>query len=180
MVKLYPIVGAEYTGKTSVVERLGELGYHTTQDPSKDIFEEWDNNVQFRNPYFWGELDTLARNIWRAHYKIEEAILRESEKSVPVFMDGASANIIAHQIQHHGMAKVYDVHSHNYNKYEKVFFLEQLVDQIPKSLNQAQEWRINFDQKAFLSAYRRDLNYEVVEVPVMSVQERATFILENL
>ena len=170
--KWYVITGAPSSGKTTIISRLSKLGYQTIPEAARVLIDKEISEGRTLEEIRRDELD-FQRKVLKMKIEIENKI----SKDKIVFFDRGVPDTIAYY-------KLYGFNLEEVLKfckertYKKIFFLEPL----PFEKDYA---RIEDEDKAkklnnlFKMAYI-DLGYDVISVPIISVDERVKLILSNL
>lgn len=175
------ITGGPSSGKTSVINRLKELGYKTVPEAAEELIEEERAKGKKTEDIRVSE-EEFTKLVF---YKKLEKETRLSAGSL-TFLDRGLPDTIAY-----GQADKYDISYAlndprlNVNKYKKVF----LLDLVP-----FEQTEIRIEDKAFaervdqeLSDAYKSLGYDVVRVPALpgatlkeKVDTRTQFLLQSL
>jgi predicted ATPase len=170
--KWYVITGAPSSGKTTIINQLSGLGYHTCVETARMLIE-----IELSKGK---KLEEIRKNEIEFQKKVFETKVK-LEKKLPkdkiVFLDrGLPDSIAYYQLYEHETKEILEVCKKKI--YKKIFFLELLQFKKDHVRTEDRERTIklnNLLKKAYL-----DLGYEVISVPRMSVKERVEFILSNL
>lgn len=169
------VTGAPGSGKTSVLNILAARGFSIVAEPAREIIAEQrainGEGIYDRNPFLFKEL-MLSRMI--ANYKSQD------DARSDVIFDRGMPDIIAYsdcfELDRGSELKASEV----YLYHEVVFFLpswrEIYVNDKDRliSFEDAEKFGENLKQ------IYTTLNYQVINVPLVSPEERCEFILENL
>jgi predicted ATPase len=168
----YIITGAPCSGKTSVISALDQQGYRVVHEVARAyIDEELQKGKSLKqikaDPY------QFENHIFLTKLKIE-ASLPENEI---VFLDRAVPDSIAY-FKLEGLDPGQPVEKSKLVRYKRVFQFERLafLEDGVRSEDSLLAERID----TLLKDSYRKLNYEIVRVPAISVEERTKFILERL
>ncbi|MBK8659035.1 MAG: ATP-binding protein [Bacteroidetes bacterium] len=169
----YVITGGPSSGKTTLINRLKELGYKTTEEIARHYMD-----IQRENGHPVEEVRSHQNEfqlaVLRMQVEVEQQLLPEEV----VFLDRAIPDAHAyyhflHIPEHPELAKALENVS-----YKKVFILDclPLVNDYARVENEEAQLKIHEELIAVYEA----LPFPVVRVPVLSVEERVAFVLNNL
>jgi predicted ATPase len=170
--KWYVITGAPCSGKTTVLECLNKMGYQTVPEAAR-VFVDEEIRKGRKNEEVKYDMLKFQRNV---------LIMKlNSEKKMPkdriIFFDRGLPDSIAY-FEHYNFNVNEVLRFCKEKSYRKVFLLERL----PFEKDYA---RIENDdaaarlQELLRKAYS-GLGYEIVEIPIMTVEERVKMILSNI
>ncbi len=168
------ITGAQCTGKTSVIENLKELGYHTLPEAARAVIEEQEKIKSNALP-------------WKDKLAFQNLVLKkqiEQERSIPenaeiVFLDRGIPDGIAYlRVAGIPVPEEYYFAAEKY-RYDSVFLLEELPFYENDNARKESPDERKIIQREIKNVYE-ELGYRVVEVPFMSVEERVRYILEKI
>ena len=167
----YVLTGAPSSGKTTVLERLAQHGYHTIPDAGRIIIEE-----HLRKGISLQELmadsEPFAKKSFRRRLEMEAS----APKDRTVFFDRGIPDSVAYY-KLWGL-NIREVEGIGRGRYRKAFFFEQLpLQQEGVRTEDAETARILNDSLLWVYS---NLGYEIVNVPAISVEERVQLILSNL
>jgi predicted ATPase len=166
------ITGAPSSGKTVTIELLTEKGFKTHEEGARQYMEEeLAKGVTIEE--IRGDAIALQRSIFDNQLKIESLLIPEEF----IFLDRGSPDSLS-------FSRVFGLDPNEFLprcfhfRYASVFMLDPLPYQTDGLRFEDETLPIFLDEW-----HVRDYNalgYDVVRVPVLSVEERVTFILENL
>ena len=168
----YVLTGGPCAGKTTTIDELARRGHPVLAEPARLIIDEKlaaGHTIQ----EIVGNTDWLPSVVRRAH--AQESLVPKDEL---FFFDRAMPDSLAYYKLSNRPVDEFFVRAMSEIRYRKVFLLD-LVDY------RTDEARSETPEQAMIihgqirEAYI-DQGYEIVEVPVMPVSERADFILANL
>lgn len=168
----YVITGGPCSGKTTMINELSKLGYHTVPELARVLI---DREIKNGNP-----LEEIRRD--ESEFQKRVLLLKiEIENKVPkkkiVFFDRAIPDSIAYY-------KILGINPKNLiktckrKKYRKVFFLEQLPFEKDYARTENTE-DANKLSKLLFECYS-ELGYEIVKIPVLPVKNRLKIILSHV
>ena len=168
MIKRFIITGGPATGKSSIIEYFQQIGYSCFEEVSRDIIQE--QNIQ-----------TSAKN-----FDFEYAVFQDRKKQYLSatklhFFDRSMLDGLAYmKLQNIPIPQqmLTDVKTHRYEL--KVFIApswEEIYHQDSERLEIFEE-AINIDK--FLRHTYQSFGYELVEIPLTTVEERVKFILSQI
>ena len=163
--KRYVITGGPCSGKSTLVDAIKERGFLTVDETAREFLKE--------NPGIRGR--DLVMGVFRRQIEEESALERYPNE---VFLDRGLVDVAAYsrfwlgevprEIQEAGLSC----------RYQKVFALDRLPfvsDGIRVEKNDAEAERIH---RLIIQTYKEH-GYEPLGVPVMSLRERADFVINN-
>lgn len=167
----YVLTGGPCAGKTTTLDEISKRGYPILAEGARLEIEEGLARGETLEQIRSG--DWLQRVVKR-QFSIEQAVPRDK----PFFFDRAVPDSVAY---YKFLGAEEDTVLRNALKdaaYRKVFLLDLLAFQRDGARNESPEEAKKIENLLF-DAYR-GLGYEVIRVPVMSVEKRVDFILANL
>ena len=168
----YVITGAPSSGKTSVICELERLGYRVVHEVARAFIDE---ELKKGKTIKQIKADELAfeRHILYKKIKIEESL----PKKEIIFLDRAVPDSIAY-FKSAGLNPNEPVKKSKLVRYKKIFLFKRLEfekDRV-RSENQLKAAEIEL----LLEKAYQMLDYDIVYVPVLSIQKRTDFILQHL
>jgi len=168
----YVITGAPSSGKSSVICELERLGYRVVHEVARAFIDE---ELKKGKTIEQIKADELAfeRHILYKKIKIEESL----PKKEIIFLDRAVPDSIAY-FKSAGLNPNEPVKKSKLVRYKKIFLFERLEfekDRV-RSENQLKAAEIEL----LLEKAYQMLDYDIVYVPVLSIQKRTDFILQHL
>jgi len=167
----YVLTGGPSCGKTTLIKKLKELGYHTIPEAARVLIDEYESR------------GIPAKELRKDENFFQNKVLQmkiENEDKAPkneiVFFDRGVPDSIAYfQIDSMDTEKIKAISK---NRYKKIFFLEKLPFEEDYARTEDQETVEKLNQ-LLLECYE-NLEYEIIFLPVVSVEERVEIILSNL
>ncbi|MEJ2659057.1 MAG: ATP-binding protein [Desulfobacterales bacterium] len=149
------ITGAPCSGKTAVIQELEQLGYPVVHEVARAYIDE---RLKTGETITGIKSDILSfeRHILYKKIEIEQAL----PKNETVFLDRAVPDSIGYYMQE-GLNPADPIQKSKFWRYEHIFFFE----------------RIHF--KKDLVRSENEKGYDIIVVPLLSVKQRAGFILKN-
>jgi len=168
----YVITGAPSSGKTSVICEIERLCYRVVHEVARAFIDE---ELKKGKTIEQIKADELAfeRHILYKKIKIEESL----PKKEIIFLDRAVPDSIAY-FESAGLNPNEPVKKSKLVRYKKIFLFERLEfekDRV-RSEDEAKTAELEF---LLMNAYQM-LGYDIVHVPVLSIQKRTDFILQHL
>ena len=164
--------GAPSSGKTTTILALSRKGLRIVPEVARAHVE-----MELAR----GHPLSSIRGDQRAFQASVIALLIERESrlppSAPVILDGALPGCSAHSRLHH-LHGLTDPLAMHVRRYAHIFLLDRLPFEKDHVRTENEEMAIFLD-RAIEDAYR-SLGYFPIRVPIMTPQERATFILERM
>ena len=171
-VKRYIITGGSGSGKSSIIKELQAKGYACYPEISRTLIKEQQACGGELLP--WKNMEGFAVECFNRMHK---QLMNQHES--PVFFDRGIPDIIAYlksrdlpvRFDYAGYASYYNSQVFICPPWQEIFVNDQ---QRPESFEQSK--RIH----QLLQKIYRNLNFKVIEVPRLSVNERANFILSYI
>ncbi len=169
----YVITGGPSSGKTSVINLLQKRGYKIVPEAARVFIDQEISKgksiqeLRKDEASFQGEI--LSRKI-----QIESQLPPEEI----VFLDRAVPDTVVYSLISGVNTKEIQDLCHIEGIYKKVFLMDQLpfMEDYARTEDTATAVRLSF----LLGKVYKDLDYEVISVPILPVEERVAFILERL
>ncbi len=167
----YVLTGGPSSGKTTLLNELGKLGYYTVPEAARRII---DDNIA--NGISSGELRKDAAAFQKQVLELKLKTERKTPKSRIVFFDRGVPDSMAYyeflNLDMHGLKKLAK------DRYRRVFFLEQLPYKKDYARTESKKMASNISRLLF-RAYK-NLGYSIVSLPAVPVEERLSLVLANL
>ena len=168
--KVCILTGASCCGKTTMIKHFEALGYPVMHEASREILSEGKLHPA-RNPF------KFQAEVAKRHLAREEKLRAENRGEI-AFLDRGVYDGLAFS-KHFGLKKL-PAQLNRHIHYDVAFFLEALPmfekDAIRVEADKSEALKI---QKLIRKVYQKK-NVPCVDVPVMSVEQRAEFILNQL
>lgn len=168
----YVITGVPCSGKTAVICKLEQLGYRVVHEVARAyVVEELEKGRTIE--MIKADILTFEQHILSRKMAIEELL---SEYEV-VFLDRAIPDSIAYY-NLAGLVSEEPIKKSKIKRYNKIFFFERLTferDSI-RLENDKTATKLNI----LLEQGYRMIGYDIVRVPLLSVDDRVDFILKLL
>ena len=168
----YVITGAPCSGKTSVINALEQKWFRVVHEVARAyIDEEMQKGKSLRQ--IKADRYQFENHIFLTKLKIESSLPQNDV----IFLDRAVPDSIAY-FQFDGLDPGQPIEKSKLVRYKKIFLFERLdfLEDGVRSEDDLLAERID----NLLEAAYRELNYEIVRVPAISVEDRTAFILERL
>ena len=169
----YIITGAPCSGKTTVIQCLASLGYVTLPEVSRNLID-----TEMRKGRTAMEIRAndakFQKRVFRAKVDAERKILPEQI----IFIDGGAIPSSVAYYQVAGLDPTLVIEESKKTKYRKIFFFEQLP--FEKDYARVEDEKTASDLNKLLYNTYLELGYNIVRVPLISVEERVKFILNNI
>lgn len=158
--------GGPCSGKSSLLEEIGKMGYNTLEEVARKVLTERNGEKLGKN-----EQELRQREIYRRQLDEEKRI----DKRSITFLDRSKIDVIAY-------CKFFGIDFGFVNidlrEYDLVFFLEALpFEDDGLRIETAKE--AGKISNILLETYTK-LGFEVVLVPVMPLDERADFVINHI
>ena len=168
----YVITGAPCSGKTSVINALERQGFRVVHEVARAYIDAEIKKGK-RLQQIKADRYQFENHIFLTKLKIEESLPQNDI----IFLDRAVPDSIAY-FQLEGLDPAQPTEKSKLVRYKKIFLFEKLafLEDGVRAEDDLLAERID----NLLEAAYRELNYEIVRVPAISVEERTAFILERL
>ena len=167
----FVLIGGPGVGKTTLLEHLGAAGYSTVREAARDIIDEQLRLGTDLLP--WKDQPAFQRRVLALQLEREM-----SAKGQVVFMDRGTPDGIAY-LRAQGLGVFRELLEHSRGRYEVAFLVEPL-NRYRADPVRREDRDVAARLHLVVEATYRDLGYELVEVPAMSVEERSAFVIEYL
>ena len=158
-------------GKTTLIDHLGSLGFATVREAARDVIEE--QALLGSDVLPWRNQSVFQRHVFNLQLE------REATASGPiVFMDRGIPDGVAY-LRAYGLSVFRDMLVQSRARYDGVFLVEPhgvYADDPQRRENSEQALILH---KVLGTTYR-DLGYELIIVPAMSVTRRARFVVDRV
>ena len=169
----YVITGSASCGKTTLINALAKMGYLTVTEAARTVIDEGIKNGKTVEEIRKDEIE-FQRKVLELKIKIE----KDLPKDKIVFFDRGIPDTIAY-------LQVYDIDTRDVIKfckekktYRKIFMLERLP--LEKDYARVEDDKTLNKIQALLRKAYSDLGYVIINVPVMSLEDRIKLILSNI
>ncbi len=169
--KKFVFTGGPGTGKTSTLAILAERGYNTMPEAAREIIDREQKNGSDLLP--WKNHEGFQKLVAQRQNEIEEA-----QTSGDIFLDRSLVDGYAYSIFNKapGPQIILDKGK---NRYDKVFFFEQLPMYVTDGHRVEDIETAKVLHEMTRQAYIT-FGYEIIDVPVMSPEERADFVIQKV
>ncbi|MGB2688224.1 MAG: ATP-binding protein [Desulfobacterales bacterium] len=166
------ITGAPCSGKTAVIRELEQLGYPVVHEVARAYIDE---RLQNGEAIARIKTDILSfeRHILYKKIAIEQSLL----KGETVFLDRAVPDSIGYYILE-GLDPDDPIQKSRLWRYKKIFFFDRIP--FEKDPVRSEDDKIASRLDGLLKESYRMLDYEIIFVPLMTVNERVGFILKHV
>ena len=183
--KKYIITGGPYSGKSSVLNLLEEMGIHVLHETARLIIRE-DQEKKKSDPaydflYPWDDQKVFCRRCHKRQLEREKELTGDIAVLDRSIIDNlAYAAVAGIELDR----EIYrDIARAGYEK--KVFYLDQLENYRPDDQRKDSEKQVKAVHEALHKVYSR-LGFEIIQIPVFSdnkeanIRKRAEFILKYI
>jgi predicted ATPase len=166
------ITGAPCSGKTAVIHMLEQRGYQVVHEVARAYI---DNELMKGKTLLEIKSDEWAFE----HHILMEKVRIEStlKKDEIIFFDRGVPDSIAYY-KLNGLDSVEPFQKSGAVRYQNVFFLERLLF-LPDPVRSENEQTARRLGRLIEESYQ-SLGYDLIQVPLLSVEERTQFVLERL
>jgi len=166
------ITGAPCSGKTAVICELERRGYPVVHEAARAYIhselEKGKTMAQIK-----GDISAFERHI--LYQKIE--IERSLSKDATVFLDRAIPDSIGYYLLE-GLNPDDPIQKSGRWRYKNIFFFERITFEIDTVRSEDDEIAAALD--GLLKKSYQMLGYEIISVPLMTIEDRVDFILKHL
>lgn len=166
------ITGAPCSGKTAVIRELEQLGYPVVHEAARAYIDE---RLQYGESISRIKADILSfeRHILYKKFAIEASLLKEET----VFLDRAIPDSIGYYILE-GLDPEEPIQKSRLWRYKSIFFFDRIL--FERDPVRSEDDKIASRLDGLLKESYRMLGYDIIVVPLMSVETRVNFILSHL
>ncbi|MCK4860201.1 MAG: ATP-binding protein [Candidatus Omnitrophica bacterium] len=168
----YVITGGPSSGKTTIISRLSEKGYYVVPEAARILI---DNELALGKSL--EEIRINELEFQRKVLKLKIEIESKTPQDKIVLFDRAMPDSIAYYKVCEGNADEV-MRFCKEKRYKKIFFLEQLP--FEKDYARIEDEMLANKLSMLLKQAYMDLNYDVVSVPPVDVDERLKLILSEI
>jgi predicted ATPase len=168
----YVITGAPCSGKTSVISRIEQLGYRVIHETARAYINEELNKGRTLDG-IKADMSLFEHNIFYKKLDIEASL---PEKAI-IFLDRAIPDSIAY-FRFAGLDPKEPEKKSAEIRYRKIFLFDRLRIKQDEVRNENEENSILIDR--LIEETYLNLGYKITRVPVLPLERRVDFILENL
>jgi len=166
------ITGAPCSGKTAVIRELEQLGYPVVHEVARAYIDERLQNGE-TIARIKADILSFERHILYKKIAIEASLLKEET----VFLDRAVPDSIGYYILE-GLDPDDPIQKSRLLRYKKVFFFDRIP--FEKDPVRSEDDKIAEKLDGLLKEGYRMLDYEIILVPLMTVNERVRFVLKHV
>ncbi len=168
----YVITGAPCSGKTAVIRELEKLGYPVVHEVARAYIDEKLQNGE-TIPRIKGDILSFERHILYKKIEIERSL----SKDETIFLDRAIPDSIGYY-NLEGLDPADPFQKSTFWRYKKIFFFERIPFEQDPVRSEDDEIASRLD--GLLKESYRMLDYEIIVVPLETVNARVNFILNHL
>jgi predicted ATPase len=166
------ITGAPCSGKTAVICELERRGYPVVHEAARAyIHEELQKGKTMAQ--IKGDILAFERHILYQKIEIEQSL----SKDATVFLDRAIPDSIGYYLLE-GLNPDDPIQKSGLWRYKNIFFFERITFEIDTVRSEDDEIAAALD--GLLKKSYQMLGYEIISVPLMTVEDRVDFILKHL
>jgi predicted ATPase len=168
----YVVTGAPSSGKTTLVKELERLGYRVVHEVARNYIE-----AQMQRGRTLEEVRADERSFETYLLNTKVAIEATLPKDEVIVFDRAIPDSIAY-FQAAGLDTVEAVEKSPRNQYRKIFLLDRLPYKTDHARIEDKDTAVKLDQR--LEQSYKMLGYDVIRIPVMSIQDRLEIVLREI
>ncbi len=175
-IKKIAITGGPASGKTSIINQLMSKGHVCMEEISREITLKAQNDgvdqLFLKDPIWFSEQLLEARK--------KQFIDADTANSPFVFLDRGLPDVIAYLDYIGSNYSEVFIDSCKKYKYDKVFILMPWKDIYVQDNERYETFEQAAEIHKFLTKWYTNFNYELIEVPQSTLQNRVNFILNNI
>ena len=173
----YIITGGPGVGKTTLLRELENRNFTCVDETAREIIREQVLTSGQALP--WKDSDLYLKLMFER--SVEAFRKSEKQERGIIFFDRAIPDSLTYaEIIGSSQSESMEFYAWNFRYNPKVFFLQPWKEIYETDEERKQSWEeAVFSAKLNASVYQR-FGYTIVEVPNVSVQERADFVLKNI
>lgn len=178
-IPFYIITGGPGVGKTTVLQEFKKRGYEVVPEIARELIKEQQAMEGEALP--WKDKKRYVELMFQRSVESFEQVIKNFQGKAPVFFDRGFLDALCYASLagiHMGQEMITYADTKKYNAH--VFILPPWKDIYRTDAQRKQGWNeAVFSYNTMIQTYRR-YDYELVEVPLAPVHERADFILEHI
>lgn len=167
----YVITGGPCTGKTTLINELAKLGYSTVQEAARMILKAEQQKPNGMLP--WTNLSGFQNLIFKKQIELEDIV-----SGTPVFLDRGLFDNIAYCLKGNIEIPKELMNYAKTKRYTKIFLPDPLPYQ--KDSERKEDPKEAKEIHELIERVYRDLNYEIIAVPVLPPQKRAEYLIKHI
>jgi len=166
------ITGAPCSGKTAVIRELEKLGYPVVHEVARAYINKRLKTGETIDR-IKADILSFERHILNKKIEIEQSLFKKET----VFLDRAVPDSIGYYILE-GLDPDDPIQKSRLWRYKKIFFFDRIC--FEKDPVRSEDDKIASRIDGLLKESYRMLGYEIIFVPLMTVNERVSFILKHV
>lgn len=166
----YVITGGPNSGKTTTIEDLSKLGYNIVPEYARQLID--------RNLAKGRKLEKMRKDEIEFQNKVLKGKLileKEIPKNKTTFFDRGVPDSLAYYVLHKAKFSK-ELWERCKNRYKRVFLPDMLPYKKDYARNESKQNALKIHQ--LIKKTYEELGYEIVKIPVMSVEDRTKMILK--
>ncbi len=171
----FVITGAPGTGKTSLLKNLRASGYQGNDEPARKILSEQlavdGPGLPSKNPQLF---------IQMMQKESINLFLQSDSFTGPVFFDRGLPDLVAYALRFGVDTSEFENTAKSYAYNPTVFILSPWKDIFINDSERKLSFEMSLAFHQLITKAYKDLKYQLVEVPMASIQERAQFIRDRV
>ena len=168
----YVITGAPCSGKTAVINGLEQKGYQVIHEVARAYIDEQLQKGQSISQ-IKADILSFESNILYKKIEIEQSL---TENTI-IFLDRAVPDSIAYYMLE-GLNPDDAIHKSKLTRYKRIFLFERLGFEKDDVRSEDEKIAVQLDH--LLQKSYDMLGYDIIHVPLISVEKRIDFILKNI
>lgn len=171
----YILSGAPGSGKSTIIKQLSNNDYICIDEPAREIIAE-QKSIDAQGLYNKDKKLFLELMLSRSIYNFRR--LNGNEKSI--IFDRGIPDMIGYaqlfEVDNSSSLKASKVYTYN----KKVFFLPSWKDIYSNDEDRTMSFETAKDFGVLIRNAYIDLGYEIIDIPLVNIDERAKFIIDNI
>jgi predicted ATPase len=172
MPKIYVLTGGPGTGKTTILNELAKKGFKTFPEAARTISETDD---RFKGQSSQG---TDVKEFQKAIFELQKEQIGSCDNETIIVDRSFGDSIAYYKIRGIEIPKEFLEYAKKV-KYQKIFLCDPLPNYETDTLRQESIEEQKFAHELIIKTYK-DLGYNPIIVPFMSVEDRVNFILSKV
>lgn len=173
MTKKYVLTGGPCTGKSTMLQLLGSLGYQIIPEAARIIIE--DQQLKEGKNLPWINRNKFQKTVLKKQVLFENNL----KKNKSTFLDRGIPDGLAYYKLDNLPAPKELVEESKKRRYEIIFLLKRLPH-YQTDLSRKEDKKTGEKIHRLLKQTYLELGYKVIEVPALTVEKRTEFILQKI
>lgn len=172
----YILTGGPGSGKTTLIEHLTQIGYKCVPEVGRNIIKEQVAHGGTALP--WSNAEDYA--LLMLQHSLTDYISYSTESNICFFDRGIPDTLGYAKLINISQLDLYINHTKEYRYNPSVFILPPWKCIYETDSERRQDFQLAVETYSMMKKVYTDYGYTLIEVPCMSISDRAEFIRENL